>query len=97
MPLSGPRTTRSRMGVPNGPWGVVVSAGTDGVVPLRSVHAGAQVLAVRLKALAQRPLVTPFTTTYIVLPRTAQTGWSMITPVGFLSQDVCQVPAEKDL
>ena len=74
---------------------VAARAGVEGLNPARSVHVAAQVLGPgRVSVVNQISPLAPLTTTYSVVPITAQTGWSSAIPVGFLSQVAEKDPGE---
>ena len=77
--------------------GVAARAGVEGVAPERSVHAAAQVWADRSKVVLHISPVGPTTTTYSVVPRTAQTGCIDVTPLGFRSHVAAKVLPENVL
>jgi len=71
---------------------VAARAGAEGLNPARSVHEAAQVLVDRFNVVAHNSVVDPLTTTYSVVPMTAQAGWSMVKPPGLLTQEPEKAP-----
>jgi len=71
---------------------VAARAGAEGLNPARSVHEAAQVLVDRFNVVAHNSPVDPTTTTYSVVPITAQTGWLVVAPPGLLTQEAEKAP-----